>query len=114
MQPEARSLLWDAGNATGLITTFISGRSLPDYKADSLLRSALERQFESVGEGLNKLTKVDPETAAQIPTLVGWSRSSQASSPTVARGRCRIRLSLSAPSNLPTRSTVKYCKILLQ
>jgi len=69
MQPEAPALLWDAGNAARLIATFISGRSFSDYKADPMLRSAVERQFEIVGEALNKMSKVDPQTAGQIPDL---------------------------------------------
>ena len=69
MQPEAPALLWDASNAAGLIATFISGRSFWDYKTDPMLRSAVERQFEIVGEALNKLSKVDLQTAAQIPDL---------------------------------------------
>ncbi len=34
-----------------------------------MLRSAVERQLEIIGEALNQLSKVAPEVAAQIPEL---------------------------------------------
>jgi len=69
MRPEARALLWDAQEAAQLITTFIAGRDKPGYLSDVLLRSAVERQFQIVGEALNRLSRVDPATAAAVPDL---------------------------------------------
>ena len=37
-------------------------KSLDDYLADDLLRPAIERQFEIIGEALVWLRRVDPET----------------------------------------------------
>ncbi len=69
MQPEARALLWDAHRATELIWDFVAERSWEDYQGDAMLRSAVERQFEIVGEALNRLSQTDPTVAAQIGDL---------------------------------------------
>lgn len=69
MQPDGYALLWDARKASGLIATFISGRTREDYASDPMLRSAVERQFQVIGEALNKFSRVDPLTAAQISDL---------------------------------------------
>jgi len=69
MRPESRALLWDARRAASLIEDFIRGRSWEDYSSDALLRSAVERQFEIIGEAFNRLSKVDPETAQGIEEL---------------------------------------------
>ncbi|MEK6593106.1 MAG: HepT-like ribonuclease domain-containing protein [Pseudomonadota bacterium] len=69
MQPESRKYLWDASQAADRITRFITGRTLDQYQADDLLRSAVERQFEIIGESLAQLRKIDPGTAAAIPEL---------------------------------------------
>jgi uncharacterized protein with HEPN domain len=52
MQLEARKYLQDIERATKLIAQFSSGRQLSDYTANDMLRSAIERQFEIIGEAL--------------------------------------------------------------
>jgi uncharacterized protein with HEPN domain len=69
MPPDRRTHLWDALTAAELLFEFSAGKSFEDYKADALLRSGVERQFEIIGEALNQLSKVDPQAAAQIPEL---------------------------------------------
>ena len=66
MPPEVSKLLFDMTNATERIARFASGKVYDDYVADDLLRSAIERQFEIIGEAMTRLLKLDPNTAAKI------------------------------------------------
>lgn len=69
MQPESPALIWDARRAAGRVVEFVSGRSWDDYRQDVMLRSAVERQFQIIGEALNRLSKVDSATADRVPHL---------------------------------------------
>jgi uncharacterized protein with HEPN domain len=69
MRPESRKFLWDALQAAERISRFTSGKSFGDYQTDELLKSAVERQFEIIGEALNQLHAADPDTASGIPDL---------------------------------------------
>jgi uncharacterized protein with HEPN domain len=69
MRPDPKTYLWDAVHAAELARGFAEGRSFADYQADAMLRSAVERQLEIVGEALNQLSKAAPEVAAEVPDL---------------------------------------------
>ena len=58
MQPDAGALLWDARRAAELIFDFVASRTWQDYQSDAMLRSAVERQFEIIGESLNRLNRI--------------------------------------------------------
>ncbi len=61
MQPEARKYLLDALNACKAISEFTQTKAIADYSGDLLLRSAVERQFEILGEAFNLLDALEPE-----------------------------------------------------
>jgi uncharacterized protein with HEPN domain len=69
MERDPRSFLWDASESADLILRFVSGRTAVDYLTDPMLRAAVERHFEIIGETLNRLAKAAPEIAARIPDL---------------------------------------------
>lgn len=69
MSRDPRAYLWDAQASANRILEFTRGRSLGDYLADDLLRAAVERQFEIIGEALNQLTRAAPSIAQRIPDL---------------------------------------------
>jgi uncharacterized protein with HEPN domain len=69
MRPDAAALLWAARRAAQRVHDFIADREFSDYQQDVLLRSAVERQFEILGESLNRLSRADPLVASSIPDL---------------------------------------------
>ncbi|MDO8916228.1 MAG: DUF86 domain-containing protein [Coriobacteriia bacterium] len=59
--------LHDVLKAGLLIERFLKDLSFAEYQTDSLIRSAVERQFEVVGEALKRALKADPGLVASLP-----------------------------------------------
>ena len=66
MRIESKKYLYDIVQAAKLALGFITGKTFTDYSTNIMLRSAVERQVEIVGEALAQLAKVDLATASQI------------------------------------------------
>jgi len=69
MRPESAKLLRDALDASAAIQRFVRELHFETYQANELVRSAVERQFEIIGEALGKLSQADPAAARRIPEL---------------------------------------------
>jgi len=67
MLRDPRAFLWDVRESASSIIKFVGGRTFEDYLADRMLRSAIEREFEIIGEALSQLSKVAPDVARSIP-----------------------------------------------
>src|SRR5947209_1471150 len=67
MPLDPRKPLDDMRRAADFLLKLTAGRTLDDYRADEVLRMAVERKFEIIGEALNRLQKADSALAAQIP-----------------------------------------------
>ena len=64
--PEVRKYLFDVAEACDLIAEFVSGKTFSDYQQDRMLRSAIERQFEIVGEALLGLLRIAPDLQKRV------------------------------------------------
>jgi len=70
MVRDPRTYLWDVQQAAEAIRQFTQELNATSYAENPLVRSAVERQFEIIGEALNQLSKVDPELARRVPHLL--------------------------------------------
>jgi uncharacterized protein with HEPN domain len=68
---DVRVHLHDVVTAAAAIRSFTDGRSLSDYRDDLMLRSAVERQFEILGEALMRAMRAEPDLADSIPAVKG-------------------------------------------
>ena len=67
MQPE-RTLrtLEQIKDSVSFVMIATEGKTLEDYSTDRLLRQAVERNLEIVGEAVGRLRRNDPDTALHI------------------------------------------------
>lgn len=66
MRLEAKKYLYDIQQAADLLDEFTAGKGFADYEGDAMLRAAVEREFEIIGEALAQLARLDDELAARI------------------------------------------------
>ena len=66
MKLEARKYLHDIERAATLIEQFVAGKGPADYAEDAMLRSAVERQFEVIGEAVGQLARADESIVERI------------------------------------------------
>lgn len=66
MRLETKKLLHDIKCAIDLLEEFTHGKSFVNYEEDAMLRSAVERQFEIIGEAMAQLSKIDERVAIRI------------------------------------------------
>ncbi len=59
MQLESKRYLHDIKLAAERLSGFTEGQVFNDYEQDVMLRSAVERQFEIIGEALSQLARID-------------------------------------------------------
>ena len=74
MRLETKKYLLDIQQSALLAAEFVAGRTFADYQQTAMLRAAVERQCEIIGEALAKLAKADETVAARISDYTGSSR----------------------------------------
>jgi uncharacterized protein with HEPN domain len=75
MKRDPSAYLWDMQQACAAIGRFVQDKSLESYVADLMLRSAVERQLQNIGEALSQLSKLDAALASRVPRqrqLIGF------------------------------------------
>ena len=69
MRPETAAALYDMSQAADRIVEATEGKAFDDYQSDWYFQSAVERQFEIIGEALNRAAQVDDTVEQLVPEL---------------------------------------------
>jgi uncharacterized protein with HEPN domain len=64
------AFLWDILDAARAVRDFVHGKSLEDYGQDRMLRGAVERHIEIIGEAAGKVSRAFRQAHPEIP----WER----------------------------------------
>ena len=66
MKPEIKKYLYDIKHAADLLEEFTAGKAFDDYEFDAMLCAAVEREFEIIGEAVNRIASMDDTVASRI------------------------------------------------
>jgi len=66
MRLEAKKYLYDIQQAAERIAEFTARKEFQDYRNNAMMRGAVERQFEIIGEALTRLLRVEESLATRI------------------------------------------------
>ncbi len=66
MSHDPRKLLEDMRLACERVQRFTNGLAWEEYESNEMLRAAVERQFEIMGEALSRLLKLNASVASKI------------------------------------------------
>ena len=66
MKDDVPAHLHDIARAAHAVKQFVGGHDFDGYVADELLRSAVERKFEIIGEALIRIRRDDPALLPRI------------------------------------------------
>lgn len=69
MKNHTKKRLLDALDACQAIGSFVAGATFADYEQNLMMRSAVERQFEIIGEALHQAEADDPEVTDLMPEV---------------------------------------------
>ena len=67
VEDDDASFLWDMLDAARAVRDFVSGRSYDDYQGDRMLRAAVERHVQVIGEAAMKVSRAFREAHAEVP-----------------------------------------------
>jgi uncharacterized protein with HEPN domain len=66
MKQKSPKWLEDIRASAAFILQASGAKTIQEYQSDPLLRAAIERHFEIIGEAMNRLARHDPEVASRI------------------------------------------------
>jgi len=66
MRHDAKKYLYDIDRAAALIAQFTARKSFARYRKEPMLRAAVEREFEIIGEALSQLARHHPALVTKI------------------------------------------------
>jgi uncharacterized protein with HEPN domain len=69
MRPEVAKRLVDAHAACVAVASFTAAQTFASFSASALVRSAVERQFEIIGESLGRAARDEPGIEMAVPEL---------------------------------------------